>query len=90
MNWLSYFAAIMQMLPGILDLVVKVESIVGAGQGPAKAAMVTGAVTAAVQSDPQVTAATQGHDLNAVVGNVATAMVNGLNASGVFKHGAAQ
>lgn len=85
MNWLNYFAVIMQALPSILQFIIGIENAVGPGQGPAKAALLVDTVQAAVQADPNTAAAVQGHDLPVAVNGIATAVVKGLKATGTFK-----
>lgn len=85
---LTYFAMIMQMMPSIFDLIVKIENMVGPGQGPAKASLLSNTVSAVVKSDPVMVAASHNYDINSTVNGIATAVIMGLNDTGVFKHSA--
>jgi len=72
MNWLQDALALIQLAPQILQLILQVETIFGAGGGAAKKAVVTDAVVASVAPET----------VTAKVGNMIDRNVAALNTAG--------
>ncbi len=82
MGWLKYLQMIVAILPTIIDVIKKIEEIIGGGNGAAKKDLVVSLVTAAVPEENKA-------EINPVLGNVVDKVVGTFNALGIFKHSAA-
>lgn len=77
---MSYLLIALKYLPLVLEAVKAIESVIGAGKGKEKKAVVMGAVQAAAQAGEKADDKTV-----AVVSGLVDATVSALNAAGVFK-----
>jgi hypothetical protein len=75
MNWLQLALGLLQLAPDVLELVVKIEQLIGAGNGAAKKQI---ALAAAAPGE------TPTH-VQAGVSNLIDTTVSVLNSTGVFK-----